>query len=425
MIRNRIDIFLLLGFLSILSVGFSAAEKRLEVNIQSSSFQNKLIDIETISQGLISREMFYSIPVKSLEDNSFVKFIISDSTIYAIEKCQFNVWEWKDTAWVNLYKLNNKGWCIPYYYFYEKKLIGFTGSGFWTSESGIYFFNSDTGSWELINTENKVPHFVSMAAFRIGNDTIISFMDDLYDYGKQNSKEQNYGFDLKLNKWFIVKNNFDLNGPSKNISKNYSNRVFDMENTAHSISTKYHLILDKKTLIFYYIYTNINNPEFYYNNCSSTTVIKDGETILIKDEVPANAFFAGTMSFSELNEVKDESQEHNLFLWILIGVIFLITSVIGLFWKLKPSKNNGQLFQESSLILISRITEATGQAMNSNELDMLIGIYDDPNPDSRRVKRSRIIQDLNAEYKQLEGKVLITRQKDLKDKRYMLYHIEK
>jgi len=81
--------------------------------------------------------------------------------------------------------------------------------------------------------------------------------------------------------------------------------------------------------------------------------------------------------------------------------------------------------QESSLILISRITEATGQAMNSDELDMLIGINDDPNPDSRRVKRSRIIQDLNTEYKQLEGKVLITRQKDPKDKRYMLYHIEK
>jgi len=141
--------------------------------------------------------------------------------------------------------------------------------------------------------------------------------------------------------------------------------------------------------------------------------------------VPANAFFAGTISFSELNEVKDESQNHNLFLWILIGVIFLITSAIGLFWKLKPSKNNAQLFLESSLILISRITEASGQTINSNELDMMIGVNDNPNPDSRRVKRSRIIQDLNTEYKQIEGKVLITREKDPKDKRYMLYHIEK
>ena len=121
MIRNRINIFLLLSCLSIINVGFSAMEKRLEVNTQSISFQNKLIDIETISQGLISREMFYSIPVRSLGDNPIVKFIISDPTIYALERCRFNVWEWKDTAWVNLYKLNNKGWCMPSYYFYEKK----------------------------------------------------------------------------------------------------------------------------------------------------------------------------------------------------------------------------------------------------------------------------------------------------------------
>ena len=429
MIRNRINIFLLLSFLSILNVGFSAMEKRLEVNTESSSFQKKLIDIETISQGLISREMFYSIPVRSLEENPIVKFIISDAVVYAIKDCQFNVWEWKGTTWVDLYRNNNKGWCLANYYFVDEKLYGYTAEGFWTSVSGIYFFDSQAGNWELVNVKNKTNNFFSKIDFRIGTDTIISLIGISDEYGirKLNPDNKNYGFDFKTKLWFSVENHSEINILGTFSSDIGLQNALDMEKTVHLFSNKYYIILDKKSLSYYYVRNiDLHNYDFYYStNSTATIMMNDGEIITLKDEVPVNAVLAGTISFSELNEVKDESQEHNLFLWILIGVIFLITSVIGLFWKLKSSKNNAQLFQESSLILISRITESTGQAMNSNELDMMIGINDDPNPDSRRVKRSRIIQDLNTEYKQLEGKVLITRQRDPKDKRYMLYHIEK
>jgi len=429
MIQNRINIFLLLSFLCVVNIGFSATEKRLMVNTHSMSFKTKLIDIETISKGLISKEMFYSIPIRSLGESPIYKFIISDSIIYAMQDCQFNVWEWKDTIWVNLYKTNNNGWCMPNYYYYENKLLGFTGAGFWTSESSIYFFDSHAGSWELVNTENKVPHFVSNIDFRIGNDTIISFVCGGQDNGQYiaNSIEKCYGFNLKLKKWFAIQNNLDLNILSSMKNKESLSYQFDMENTFHSICRKYHLVFDKKSLSFYYI-TNKNSTDFdfSYNTNSTTTIINnDGEVIIIKDEVPADGIFAGTISFSELEDVENEIQEDDLFLWIIIRMGVLILSGIGLFWLLRSYKKKSQISKKKPSSLILTILENTGQVMDSNQIDVLLKISDDPSFDSRRAKRSRVIKGLNTEYEKIEGKVLITRERDPKDKRYMLYHIKK
>jgi len=429
MIQNRINIFLLLSFLCVLNIGFSVTENRLMVNTHSKSFKAELIDIETISKGLISRETFYSIPVRSLGENPFFKFIISDSIIYAMQDCQFNVWEWNDSIWVNLYKINNSGWCMPNYYYYENKLLGFTGTGFWNSESSIYFFDSQAGSWELVNTVNKAPHFVSNIDFRIGNDTIISFVSGEQDNGQYtaNSIENFYGFNLKLKKWFAIQNNLDLNILSSIKNKESSNYQFDMENTFHSICRKYHLVFDKKSLSFYYI-TNKNSTdyEFCYNTNSFSTIInKDGEVIIIKDEVPADAIFAGTISFSELEDIGNETQEYDIFLWVIIGIIVLILSGISIFWLLIPYKKKSQLSKKNPSSLILTIIENTGQVMDSYQIDVLLKISDDPSFDSRRAKRSRVIKGLNTEYEKIEGKVLITRERDPKDKRYMLYHIMK
>ena len=67
----------------------------------------------------------------------------------------------------------------------------------------------------------------------------------------------------------------------------------------------------------------------------------------------------------------------------------------------------------------------SGENFKSDELDELFQINYDLNSDSLRVRRSRIIRDLNMEYQKLEGKDIITRQKDPNDKRYVIFRIEK
>jgi len=422
--RNKANTFLVFSFICVFNIGFSAEESRLLLNTHSKSFKEKLIDIETISKGLITREMFYSIPVRNLDEDPIFKFLISDSTIYAMQDCQLNVWEWNDTAWVNRVKDNYKGWCIPNYYLYKKNIIGFTGSGFWTSNSGIYSFDLDSNNWKLINVKNKAPHFVSKVDFKIGNDTIVSLMVGGFEkhVNKRGEKINSYGFDLRVNKWFNVESYFELNM----FSNFYTENVFDMENTVHVLFKEYHLILDKKSLTFYYISEKkMIDYDFYYNFNSSVTCIINGEHTFIKDEVPANAVFAGTIKFTEFKNVKSENQKNNFFLWAMIGLVFMFLFGISLVWRLVSSKNKIQSPQKSPVNLISIIAERTGEILDSNEIDLLIGIDNDNSPDLRRAKRSRIIKDVNIKYEKLEGKFLITRQKSPIDNRYMLYYIEK
>ncbi|MDC0339304.1 hypothetical protein OAN33_07185, partial [Flavobacteriales bacterium] len=415
----------LLYFVFSLNIGFSAVKKRLKVNTQSKSFKEKLIDIETISQGLISEEMFYSIPVREFDQDPIVQFIISDSLIYVVEKCRFNVWEWKGKTWVNLYKKNNKGWCIPNYYFHKDKLIGFTGAGFWTSESEVYSFNSSAGSWEILETENIAPSFYSAADFMLGKDSIISFRSFKLEKGEvknRDSYSKGYGFSLKSKKWFLVESHFDLNI----FSSHAALEIIDMKNTTHLFYNGFDIILHKKRKNFYSVsIKKLPKFDFYYNNGSSVTIIIDGEVIIIKDEIPNNANFEGTISFAEIESRNPAKMGDNLLLilsWVLTGILSL---TLGGYWLKKFQKKNVQRLKRDSISLISIILESAGQLINSNEFDVLIEIDKDPNPDSRRVKRSRIINDLNTEYMKLEGKTLIKREKDPKDKRYTLYHIEK
>lgn len=80
-------------FVFSINLGFSSMEKRLRINTQSTAFQEKSIDIEKITDGVITKEMFYSLPVRDQFDAPDISILISDSVVYAIEKCRFNVWK--------------------------------------------------------------------------------------------------------------------------------------------------------------------------------------------------------------------------------------------------------------------------------------------------------------------------------------------
>lgn len=89
--------------------------------------------------------------------------------------------------------------------------------------------------------------------------------------------------------------------------------------------------------------------------------------------------------------------------------------------KLKKRTKETNLHSE----LIKKLVQSVEMLLSNQELDEVLEIDDDINTDSKRVKRSRIIQEVNSEYQLMAGKELITRQRDPKDKRYMLYRIKK
>jgi hypothetical protein len=398
-------------------------EKRLYINTQSTAFQGKSIDIEKITDGVITKEMFYSLPVRDQLDAPDISILISDSVIYAIEKCRFNVWKWEHEKWVNKYKNNNKGLCIMEFYLHNNELLGFTSDGFWFSQSAIYAFNELIGGWELRNIENEVPPFLSCASFKLGNDTIISFISAIRKNGEvtQLSNSENYGLDLKTNTWFRTSGDYEL----KYLETFFTGLSFDMENTFHAFASDFHVILDKKTKQIYYekLMSKFAGILFYYNDCKSGVAYSKSEIQKFKDEIPANSAYVGEISFSRIKEKNVSSKKEN-YNWLIFFLVLMV--LFGFLLGRKGKIIRSKLipgFQPSALMV--RVMKYSGQSFSSDEIDEIIKIDDDPNHDSRRVKRSRIILGLNTEYKKLLNKELITRKKDPKDKRYTQFHIQK
>ncbi len=399
-------------------------EKRLFVNTQSEVYLTRTIDIESLTHGLVTDTMFYSLPQRDKEDIPEIRLLISDSVVYAIEKCRLNVWKWNGQKWINQYKNNNRGLCISDFYLYQNELIGFTSDGFWFSQSAIYVFVESTGGWELRNIKNEVPPFVSSANFSLGTDTIISFVSAIRKNGEvtKSSNAQNFGLDLKTNTWFRTKGEYDL----KYFNQFYTGFSFDMEYTFHAFNSDYHLIFDKKSKKIHYLplEDHFKNVHFYYNDCSHGTVMYKDKVMEWSDEVPSDASYAGLLTFEKLSENEQiENSSGSEVFWVIVSILLL---VLGLFLGYK-ARYILRMFSSSKKpsTLLRDLMENSGQNFTSDEIDSLLRIDDDLNPDSRRVKRSRAIAEINSEYMQLEQKELVLRKKDAKDKRYVIYYIEK
>ena len=65
----------------------------------------------------------------------------------------------------------------------------------------------------------------------------------------------------------------------------------------------------------------------------------------------------------------------------------------------------------------------SGRRMGSDAFDQIIGLGQVESPETRRSKRSRYIQLVNAEAQARFGRDLVVRVRSEEDKRVMLYHI--
>ena len=73
--------------------------------------------------------------------------------------------------------------------------------------------------------------------------------------------------------------------------------------------------------------------------------------------------------------------------------------------------------------LTNKILQYRGQTIDGNQLDNILEIDNTENPDNKRVKRSKLIHEINLSHKTRVGKELIQRQKDTTDKRFIMYCI--
>ena len=121
--------------------------------------------------------------------------------------------------------------------------------------------------------------------------------------------------------------------------------------------------------------------------------------------------------------------------WIGLPVIFLLALWLGI--QIQKRKNpaiqttpdsdtetgEDQETEEESEEILKQLLVHDGEKLNTEEFDMLLGIHQINNFDSKRIKRSRIIKSINKQYEEKKGFPLITRIKNPEDKRFVFYKI--
>lgn len=429
---NRFTSCLMVVFFFLLSgdvMSNSGMEKRLVVNTKSRSYRQQLINVDSITHGRVSKEMFYSLPDNELTNGSVYDFTLLDTQIFLTKRCDFKVWVWSDSGWANLYNHDNSGWCISNRYIRNKELIGFTAKGFWTSQSGLYVFDKTLGNWDLLNTKNSPNSYFSSGDFKIGKDTIVSVFGIDVSLGQASHSDmmQGYGLDLQTHSWFRVDSKINLKAW---INTLIGGVVFDFEESVYIVKGNTSLYIEKDSKKVYYRpieYIADDKIEFCYNDCMRAVIMYGGVTKILVPQLEEDSKYMGDIFFTKIESIDELRPMRTMgFSWFWGGGILLVLGfVLGLFLmtnrKLKKRTQEKHMHSE----LIKRLMLLGEQLLTNQELDIILGITDELNADSKRVKRSRIIQEVNAEYQLMAGKEIIIRQRDPKDKRYMLYQVKR
>jgi hypothetical protein len=109
---------------------------------------------------------------------------------------------------------------------------------------------------------------------------------------------------------------------------------------------------------------------------------------------------------------------------------FLIPAVFFAFWKFyRPRRSplldrKSTVWEESNFSVLLRMRHYTQQMITQEEMDTILGIQEQKNPDIRKVSRSRAIKSINEAMESKIGRPIISRVRDKVDKRVILYRIE-
>lgn len=114
---------------------------------------------------------------------------------------------------------------------------------------------------------------------------------------------------------------------------------------------------------------------------------------------------------------------------LVLGLLFLISIVVYYrVWKKARQKvvpSNGMGEPDVDLIerYMAMLMKYSGQSLQVEELDRVLEIDHLPNPDYKRVRRSRLVSEINARHHALNQNELIKRRRNNYDKRLVEYVI--
>ena len=353
------------------------------------------------------------------------------SKLYVQVACTFDFYEVSGDKLVNKYVYFNQGYsCASNSFVRENTHYMLGGHGFWQSHMDLLTFDELHGSWELQVTKNQPEYYFSQFVYQ-SSKGVFSLFGNTYNarYGIDSKNLQGYFLDWETKAWKEIELVIDDLALETLVEKGglyfVQTQDYAFWATTNGLKNMGWNVIEKETgKIFYYESKNVDMGLSPY--------------LEIKGNVLNYIMPSGESKTLDLDEIRKKSKEVG-FVRVKEAAAFGVSSVwgYGLFFgvvvvglllvkKILPKKKTEELEVQPSKRLepIQLLLPYSGQLLTTETLDQLLGIDDQANFDSRRMKRARLINDINEKYLAQAGKELIIRDKKPEDKRYVFYKIQ-
>jgi hypothetical protein len=389
----------------------------------SRSFWNGEIKAEVLEQ------------LDSLYENSPQAYLFysEKGKTYVFIGCTFDLYLVNGANLIQQYNYFNNGYtCASTPFARENNHYLISGYAYWANHLDLMQLDQIHGSWEYIKTSHQPEYYKANHVFQ-NSKGIFALMGAYYNPRKGlNTNEHNgYFLDWKTKTWKKIEieiEGLDLGKASEDSpiqfleTKDYS--LMASNSDSQNLSWN---IINKETGKIYYF--NGRNMDIFL---SPSVEILDNK---INFEAPN-----GEPKSVDLTEILNKSLEvgqiniipNRTYETPSPKEIFYISAILllGLLHLFRPllSKKSPQIIQvvveEPIRQFIDMILPYSGKLLNTESLDKILEIDNLENFDSKRIKRSRLITEINKQYLETHQKELITRGKNPEDRRYVYYQIQ-
>lgn len=294
----------------------------------------------------------------------------------------------------------------------------------------LMFLDERHGSWELVVTKNQPANYFSSFVYQ-NSKGLVSLFGGMYNqrHGIESINPSGYFLDWETKTWKELE--VKIEGLDMEVLAEKGGLFFiQSEDYAFWASTKglknigWNLIEKESGKIFYFDSKNVD--------------MGISPFLEVIGNVMRYATPSGELKSLDLDELRQESKEvGSIQLSNKVGLdgatswsygLFIVLVALGglLVFKVIPRYGKENTFSLSSKKhdFLNLLIPLSGQLLTTETLDQLLGIDGQANFDSRRMKRARLINDINEQYFKQVGKELIVRDKKPEDKRYVYYKIQ-
>jgi len=387
-------------------------------------------------EGRISAAVLDSLDViyeKAPHSYFFYEF---EGVMYAIVTCTFDLYRIEGDELVKMYLYFNRGYtcsATPLVIEGRHYLIG--GHGFWMNQMDLLVFDEIHGSWEWTRVKNQPLDYFSSFVYPTSKG-IVSLFGSYYNPRNQTDAEEKQGYFLEWESKTWKNVSIAIEGIDNAILVDKGGFQFvHTQDYVFFVSSSglknigWNIIEKESGLIYFYDSKNsymITSPVLEIIGNRLHYFSPGGEAMQLDlDFIKANSKQVGKVQVGPSNAAPNHFFNYaplNVLGGVLVGGVLLFLAL-----RYRKRKNTKLEEEENVPLLYSPVDillPYAGQLLTTETLDHLLGIDANMKFDSRRMKRARLINEINKLYLAQVGKELVQRDKKPEDRRFVYYKIQ-